>query len=189
MLCFLRSLAVHPKHLPKKLSNMRWRSSQREGRIRRFTKVFQKTSMEHGGSFIIVSYLPNDWLRPSGIILMDPHPLKETIMQIPKSQAALLPNRTYPIKQKPGYYIAMLDVFHQLHCLVRMTVDFSVSYSFFYRNLRQNMIRQALHRDYYAWDEEHLREEHISHCVDSIRQSLMQVTCWLTTQVNQTDLL
>ncbi|PPR03356.1 hypothetical protein CVT26_007795 [Gymnopilus dilepis] len=36
----------------------------------------------------------------------------------------------------------------------------------------QNMIRQALHRDYYTWDP-HLSEEHISHCVDSIRQSLM----------------
>lgn len=39
-------------------------------------------------------------------------------MKIPKSEAVLLPNKTYPIKDEPGYYIAELDVFHQLHCLV-----------------------------------------------------------------------
>jgi hypothetical protein len=41
------------------------------------------------------------------------------IMKIPKSEASLLPNKTYPIHYEPGYYIAGLDVFHQLHCLVR----------------------------------------------------------------------
>jgi hypothetical protein len=39
-------------------------------------------------------------------------------MKIPRSEAALLPNKTYPIKHEPGYYLAALDVFHQLHCLV-----------------------------------------------------------------------
>jgi hypothetical protein len=43
-------------------------------------------------------------------------------MKIPKSEAALLPNKTYPIKNEPGYYIIQLDVFHQLHCLVRQLV-------------------------------------------------------------------
>jgi len=75
-----------------------------------------------------------------------------TIMKIPKSEAALLPNKTFPIKEEPGYYIAGLDVFHQLHCL--------------------NNIRRALHREYYINDTD-LGEEHVSHCVDSIRQSLM----------------
>ena len=58
-----------------------------------------------------------------------------TILKIPKSEAVLLPNKTYPIKEEPGYCqslpyasvswsltlcldIAALDVFHQLHCLV-----------------------------------------------------------------------
>lgn len=44
----------------------------------------------------------------------------DTIMKIPRSEAVLLPNKTYPIKDEPGYYIAELDVFHQLHCLVRV---------------------------------------------------------------------
>ncbi|KAF8799223.1 hypothetical protein BYT27DRAFT_7121368 [Phlegmacium glaucopus] len=75
-----------------------------------------------------------------------------TIMKITRSEAILLPNKTYPIKDQPGYYIAELDVFHQLHCL--------------------NNIRRALHREYYIKDTD-LDEEHVSHCVDSIRQSLM----------------
>jgi len=45
--------------------------------------------------------------------------LVDTIMKITRSEAALLPNKTYPIKDDPGYYVAELDVFHQLHCLVR----------------------------------------------------------------------
>ncbi|KAG5649863.1 hypothetical protein H0H81_001738, partial [Sphagnurus paluster] len=40
-----------------------------------------------------------------------------TIMKIPKSEAVLLPNKTYPILDEPGYYLGGLDVFHQLHCL------------------------------------------------------------------------
>lgn len=75
-----------------------------------------------------------------------------TIMKIPKSEAVLLPNKTYPILDEPGYYLGGLDVFHQLHCL--------------------NNVRRALHRDRYANDTD-LDEEHVSHCVDTIRQSLM----------------
>jgi len=75
-----------------------------------------------------------------------------TIMKIPKSEAALLPNKTYPIKNEPGYYLAGLDIFHQLHCL--------------------NKVRRALHREYYVNDTG-LSEEHVSHCVNTIRQSLM----------------
>ena len=42
----------------------------------------------------------------------------DTILRIPKEQAALLPNHTSPIVGDPdGYYIAQIDVFHQLHCL------------------------------------------------------------------------
>lgn len=75
-----------------------------------------------------------------------------TLMKIPRSEAALLPNKTYPIKDEPGYYLAGLDVFHQLHCL--------------------NNVRQALHKDHYPHNH-HLTEDHVSHCIDSIRQSLM----------------
>ena len=46
----------------------------------------------------------------------------DTLLKIPKSEAALLPNKTYPIKHEPGYYLAGLDVFHQLHCLVRRQI-------------------------------------------------------------------
>ncbi|KIM75131.1 hypothetical protein PILCRDRAFT_38305, partial [Piloderma croceum F 1598] len=40
------------------------------------------------------------------------------ISKIPKSQAALLPNRTVAIPGDEGNYVVALDVFHQLHCLV-----------------------------------------------------------------------
>ena len=43
-----------------------------------------------------------------------------TLFKIP-SEALLLPNKTYPIKDEPGYYLGGLDVFHQLHCLVSLT--------------------------------------------------------------------
>ena len=58
---------------------------------------------------------------------LDPFPLlvirkvewsADTIIKIPKAEAALLPNKTWPIANEPGYYLASLDVFHQLHCLV-----------------------------------------------------------------------
>jgi Mycotoxin biosynthesis protein UstYa len=39
----------------------------------------------------------------------------------------------------------------------------------------QNHVRRALNRDYYINDTHLLDEEHISHCVDAIRQSLMLV--------------
>jgi hypothetical protein len=41
-----------------------------------------------------------------------------TIFAMLKNEAALLPNRTWPISDMPGYYIGQLEVFHQLHCLV-----------------------------------------------------------------------
>ncbi|KAF5328206.1 hypothetical protein D9619_013399 [Psilocybe cf. subviscida] len=76
--------------------------------------------------------------------------------RIPKSDAARLPNKTAPIPGDPeGFYITELDVFHQLHCL--------------------NFIRKALHPNYYPAQRLGTPENnlHVSHCVDSIRQSLM----------------
>ncbi|KAH8813399.1 hypothetical protein DL96DRAFT_518880 [Flagelloscypha sp. PMI_526] len=75
-----------------------------------------------------------------------------TLIRLPKSEAARLPNRTYPIADEPGYYIAQFEVFHQLHCL--------------------NTIRKALNPERYAEDTG-LDETHVRHCIDSIRQSLM----------------
>ncbi|KAJ7243061.1 hypothetical protein C8J57DRAFT_1726205 [Mycena rebaudengoi] len=78
------------------------------------------------------------------------------ISRIPGDQAALLPNKTSPIPGDPGFYIAELDVFHELHCL--------------------NMIRKALDPDYYPdWDIKKggFASEHVSHCVEWIRNSIM----------------
>lgn len=41
------------------------------------------------------------------------------ISAIPKSEAAKLQGPTEPFINQPDHYIVMLDVFHQLHCLVR----------------------------------------------------------------------
>ncbi|KAJ7062078.1 hypothetical protein C8F01DRAFT_1251894 [Mycena amicta] len=73
------------------------------------------------------------------------------ISQIPKSQARLLPNKTYPIPGDEENYIVELDVFHNLHCL--------------------NMIRKGLHVDYYKDDA--MEIDHLDHCIDWIRQALM----------------
>ncbi|KAH8894624.1 hypothetical protein GQ53DRAFT_744732 [Thozetella sp. PMI_491] len=80
-----------------------------------------------------------------------------------KDQAMLIPNKTILFPHDPNHrYLVNLDVFHQLHCL--------------------NLIRQAFHPEYYkphnpgphAGDEDGLLgPSHISHCIDSIRQSLM----------------
>ncbi|KAJ7641907.1 hypothetical protein FB45DRAFT_901314 [Roridomyces roridus] len=85
------------------------------------------------------------------------------ISRISKEEASLLPNKTSPIPGDPGYYIAELDVFHNLHCL--------------------NKVRMALDPDYYPdWristSNNHIATQknatdHISHCVDWIRQSIM----------------
>ncbi|KAI0079448.1 hypothetical protein K474DRAFT_1639618 [Panus rudis PR-1116 ss-1] len=83
------------------------------------------------------------------------------LSKIPKSQARLIPNKTLAIPGNEGYYNVNLAVFHQLHCL--------------------NLIRKGLSPDYYrdpvtgmiAGFAPHEWEEHVSHCVDSIRQSLM----------------
>jgi len=74
------------------------------------------------------------------------------VSRIPKSQAALMVNRTIAIPGDEGNYVLILNVFHLLHCL--------------------NKLRQALYPDYYP----HYGVkgiDHIEHCLNSIRQSLM----------------
>ncbi|KAL1958761.1 hypothetical protein VTO42DRAFT_3880 [Malbranchea cinnamomea] len=80
------------------------------------------------------------------------------IVQIPRSDAKRLDNKTIPIPDSPGYYPVGIDVFHQLHCL--------------------NMLRRriwAAELESYAKvvDPEMMEMRHIDHCIDSIRQSLM----------------
>ncbi|CZT12549.1 uncharacterized protein RCO7_11740 [Rhynchosporium graminicola] len=83
------------------------------------------------------------------------------ISRVPLETAKHLINKTvlFPHDEEKNYVIE-LDVFHQLHCL--------------------NMIRKALHPDYYKphmiaadGEDELLGFHHIDHCVDTIRQSLM----------------
>ncbi|KAF9467182.1 hypothetical protein BDZ94DRAFT_58297 [Collybia nuda] len=80
------------------------------------------------------------------------------ISRIPKSDAARLPNKTYPLLGDEGHYVVGLDVFHQLHCL--------------------DMIRRSLYPDHYKTvfhgdPDGFLGFSHTDHCIDSIRQSLM----------------
>ncbi|KAJ7160629.1 hypothetical protein C8R43DRAFT_1176994 [Mycena crocata] len=84
------------------------------------------------------------------------------ISRISKEEAARLPNKTHAIPGDEGYYIAELDVFHNLHCL--------------------NKIRMALDPDYYPeWRISTTNNRipsqtnvtrHVSHCVDWIRQAI-----------------
>ncbi|KAF7345303.1 hypothetical protein MSAN_01907000 [Mycena sanguinolenta] len=92
------------------------------------------------------------------------------VSRITKEEAARLPNKTHAIPGDPGHYIAELDVFHNLHCL--------------------NKVRMALDPDYYPdWristSNNHISAqkhatEHISHCIDWLRQSIM---CHVDTSV------
>jgi len=89
------------------------------------------------------------------------------VMQIPKDQAVLFPNRTSPIPGDEQNYIFTMDVFHQLHCL--------------------NMIRQALYPEYYNHSyysrlgikppsmpvHGHEGFDHTTHCIDSLRETVM----------------
>ncbi|KAL4250373.1 ustYa family protein [Pleurotus pulmonarius] len=77
------------------------------------------------------------------------------ISRIPKAQAVKLPNATAAIPGDESHYIAELDVFHQLHCL--------------------NIVRKTIYSEHYT--DMHIslanNEEHVSHCIESLRQSVM----------------
>lgn len=83
-------------------------------------------------------------------------------------------NKTVPIPNDPGYYVVELNVFHQLHCLVSQSmsstgiIERTLSYNF------QNMIRKRLYApEDFAPDHQLMGIEHLEHCYDDIRQSLM----------------
>ncbi|KAJ6540132.1 hypothetical protein DFH09DRAFT_1089878 [Mycena vulgaris] len=69
------------------------------------------------------------------------------ISRITHDEAAKLPNKTHAIPGDDGHYIAELDVFHTLHCLVRPSIHTHelevvlIPY--------QNKVRMALDPDYY----------------------------------------
>ncbi|KAF9269955.1 hypothetical protein L218DRAFT_4111 [Marasmius fiardii PR-910] len=73
--------------------------------------------------------------------------------KIPREQAALIPNRTYPVLGQEDHYMIALDVFHQLHCL--------------------NEMRKAMYPEYYPLTPEGIHTPHMRHCISSLRQSLM----------------
>ncbi|KAK7028988.1 hypothetical protein VNI00_014698 [Paramarasmius palmivorus] len=73
--------------------------------------------------------------------------------QVPRDQAALIPNKTYPVLDSDGQYMIALDVFHQLHCL--------------------NEMRKAMYPEYYPVTPEGIHTPHMRHCISSLRQSLM----------------
>jgi len=83
------------------------------------------------------------------------------VSKIPKSEARLLPNKTLPIPGDEENYAVALAVFHQLHCL--------------------NIVRKGLWREHYtdleagniAGIPEKDWPDHLSHCLDDLRQSLM----------------
>lgn len=104
---------------------------------------------------------------------------------ISAAEAKQLPNYTEPIGD--DQYAIIPAVFHQLHCLVSIFSTPSTAYANIETN--QNMIRMALDPEHYPslapaaqrWsrrgtDRKHdhlLGSAHTSHCIDSIRQTLM----------------
>ncbi|QLI69052.1 Oxidase ustYa [Metarhizium brunneum] len=76
------------------------------------------------------------------------------VSRIPRSSASQLLNKTVPIPNDEGYYVVSLNVFHQLHCV--------------------NMIRKRIwSTETYKPDDELMGIEHLEHCIDALRQSLM----------------
>lgn len=69
-------------------------------------------------------------------------------------EAHPMDNKTLPVPDEDGGYIIQLSVFHQLHCL--------------------NMIRKGLYGAVDMTNEDDLMGiEHLDHCVDMLRQSIM----------------
>ncbi|THC87813.1 hypothetical protein EYZ11_012739 [Aspergillus tanneri] len=88
---------------------------------------------------------------------------------IPIDQAAKLPNKTVPIQEAPGYYVVQLDVFHQLHCLNQLRLKIWGS-----NPVHSGVAVKSSTDNSTDSDPLGLQEmDHLDHCVDSIRQSLM----------------
>lgn len=83
------------------------------------------------------------------------------LSRIPKWQARLLPNKTLPIPGDEENYAVSLSVFHQLHCLNTIRKGLWPEH---YTDPVAGTIAGVAHADW---------PEHLSHCIDGIRQSLM----------------
>jgi hypothetical protein len=81
------------------------------------------------------------------------------ISQIDHASAEKLPNRTSPIPGDEKHYIVGLEVFHQLHCLNHLRKLLDPDHYQLHNNLSSTELLSA--------------KEHMYHCIDSIRQSLM----------------
>ena len=63
-------------------------------------------------------------IDPVFVILVTPaqenlKDITDGFSKITRDEATQMANKTYPLAQEEGYYMSGLDVFHQLHCLVR----------------------------------------------------------------------
>ncbi|TCD61028.1 hypothetical protein EIP91_009151 [Steccherinum ochraceum] len=85
------------------------------------------------------------------------------LSKIPKEQARLIPNKTLPIPGDEDNYAVGLAVFHQLHCLNLMRKGLWADH---YRDPVTGVIADIPPEDWL---------DHISHCVDNIRQALILV--------------
>jgi hypothetical protein len=83
---------------------------------------------------------------------------------ITKQQWEAVNNYDYPVlldkDHGTGQYLASIDVFHQLHCV--------------------DILRKSLYREYYNKHEEafistpeSVVQEHLEHCVEMLRQTIM----------------
>ncbi|KAL4928133.1 oxidase ustYa family protein [Aspergillus undulatus] len=80
------------------------------------------------------------------------------IIKIPKSDAAQLVNHTLPLSSEPGQYVVEIDVFHQLHCL---------------HHLHKKAWGHQMGVNKSSPDEVSAFWDHLDHCSESLRQSLM----------------
>ncbi|KAJ6614243.1 hypothetical protein B0H10DRAFT_1803924, partial [Mycena sp. CBHHK59/15] len=78
-------------------------------------------------------------------------------MKVPRSEAAKMVNRTYPLLGNEGNYILALDVFYQLHCLAP-------------NQSPQDILHQQLHPGH---NYTHVPKSHLCHCIGHIQQVLM----------------
>ncbi|PQE07785.1 tat pathway signal sequence protein [Rutstroemia sp. NJR-2017a BVV2] len=80
--------------------------------------------------------------------------LKYQNIRVTKAELNAINRTSIPLNDAQGGYLANLDVFHELHCL--------------------NVIREQVYREYYP--DKHskaLQLEHVDHCIDTLRQTMM----------------
>jgi hypothetical protein len=83
----------------------------------------------------------------------------QTVVRIPKSEADRLVNKTIPLNGDEDHFPVLISVFHELHCLD------SIRHLYFGHTEgfdQDPIINAAI-----------LAPDHIDHCFDSLRQTLM----------------